>query len=62
MPTLISLAKWFDPCPHIKAEKLGGSLINSSPVTQGWQWTGDTDLRLTSLMFGSLGHRVGGVA
>lgn len=32
MPVLLSVAKWFDPCIHIKTEKLSGSLINQIPL------------------------------
>lgn len=34
MSVLLSVAKWFDPCTHIKTEKLGGSLINQIPSSR----------------------------
>lgn len=56
IPILISIAQWFDPCVHSEAKKLGGFLIKSDLITQSWQWVGDTDLGLISLMFSSLGQ------
>lgn len=56
MPILVSIAQWFDPCTHREAEKPGGFLTKSDLITQNWQWVGDTDLGLTSLMFNSLGQ------
>lgn len=58
MPVLMSIAKWFDPCTYIKSEKLGGTLIKSDPIAQGWQWLETQIWDLTSFMLGSLGCRV----